>query len=223
MKTIRLLLVDDHTIVRQGLIDIFKEYDDVTIVGEAENGEAMIEKYFSIRPDIVLSDIEMRGLNGIEATIKIFDRDPEAKIVFLTMYNSDEYIYKALQINCSGIIPKEIFKDELMRIIRQVFEGKKYFMGKSDVELNKIKNKFDEIMKSPRTRSLTLTPNEKIILFYIAEGKSSLEIARETGKTKRTIDTMRSNMMAKLNIKSLPMFLKYAIQYSFFNKNKLLN
>lgn len=221
MCTIRLLLVDDHTILRQGLEDLLKGYDDICVIAEAKSGVEMIDKYFSFRPDIVLSDIEMPGLNGIEAAIKIFDRDADAKIIFLTMYNSDEYIYKTLQINASGIIPKEIIKSELVTVLKLVFSGKKYFMGKSEEELDKIKKKYNEFMKPPRTRSLTLTPTEKMILFYISEGKSTMEIAQETGKTKRTIDTMRSNIMGKLNIKSLPMFIKYAIQYSFFNKSKL--
>ncbi|MCX6168679.1 MAG: response regulator transcription factor [Ignavibacteriales bacterium] len=221
MCTIRLLVVDDHTILRQGLGDLLQGYDDICVIAEAKSGEEMIDKYFSFHPDIVLSDIEMPGLNGIEAAIKIFDRDADAKVIFLTMYNSDEYIYKALQINASGIIPKEIVKIELVNIIRLVFSGKKYFMGKSEEELDRIKKKYDEFMKPPRTRSLTLTPTEKMILFYISEGKSTMEIAQETGKTKRTIDTMRSNIMGKLNIKSLPMLIKYAIQYSFFNKKKV--
>lgn len=221
MNKIRLLLVDDHTIVRQGLIDLLTKYKDLTVISEAESGDEMIEKYFSFHPDVVLSDIEMPGLNGIEAAIKIFDRDPDAKIIFLTMYNSDEYIYKAYQIKASGIIPKEIIKNELAEVIRGVASGRKYFMGKSEEELNNINKKFNELMRSHRTRALTLTPGEKQILFLIAEGKSTNEIARETGKTKRTIDTMRSNMMGKLNIKSLPQFIKYAIQYSFFNKSKL--
>lgn len=221
MNIIRLLLVDDHTIVRQGLIDLLSRYDDMSVIAEAESGEEMIDKYFSYHPDVILSDIEMPGLNGIEAAIKIFDKDPDAKIIFLTMYNSDEYIYKALQIKVSGIIPKEIIKNELAKVIRAVASGRKYFMGKSEEELNNINKKFDELMRSHRTRSLTLTPSEKQILFLIADGKSTIEIAQETSKTKRTIDTMRSNMMGKLNIKSLPQFIKYAIQYSFFNKNKL--
>lgn len=221
MDKIRLLLVDDHNILRQGLTDILEKYDDICIVAEAENSQGMINKYFTFNPNVVLSDIEMPDMNGIEAAQQILKKDPNAKIIFLTMHNSEEYIYRALQINAAGLVSKEIIRGELVNAIRTVASGEKYFMGKSDEEIKRIETKFnDQQEKSTESRSLALTFTEKKILLLIAEGKTSYEIAETLNKAKRTIDSIRSSIMSKLNLYSLPQLIKYAVQYSFSNKGK---
>lgn len=219
MDNIRLLIVDDHNILRQGLSDIFERYDDICIVAEAENGQEMIDKYFSFHPDVVLTDIEMPNLNGIEAAQQILQKDPNAKILFLTMHNSDEYIYKILEINAAGLVSKEIIKNELVHAIRVVAKGEKYFMGKSDDEIKEIKTKFNEQQdRQFESGSFVLTATENKILLLIAEGKTSNEIADITGKAKRTVDSIRSSIMSKLNLKSLPQLIRHAVHYSFSKK-----
>ncbi|MBI5730305.1 MAG: response regulator transcription factor [Ignavibacteriales bacterium] len=221
MQKIRLLLADDHNILRQGLIDILERYDDFCIVAEAEDGYNMINKYFAFNPDVVLCDIEMPGLNGIEAAQEILEKDKDAKIIFLSMHNSDEYIYKILQINASGLIPKEIIKNELVTSIRAVAGGEKYFMGKTIQEVEKIKVRFDNLKGIPdETDSLNLTALEKQILFLVAEGKTSQEISELLHKSKRTIDSQRASIMNKLNLETLPQLIKYAVQFSFSKKNE---
>ncbi len=221
MQKIRLLLADDHNILRQGLIDILERYDDFCIVAEAEDGYNMINKYFAFNPDVVLCDIEMPGLNGIEAAQEILEKDKDAKIIFLSMHNSDEYIYKILQINASGLIPKEIIKNELVTSIRAVAGGEKYFMGKTIQEVEKIKARFDNLKGIPgETDSLNLTALEKQILFLVAEGKTSQEISELLHKSKRTIDSQRASIMNKLNLETLPQLIKYAVQFSFSKKNE---
>ncbi len=220
MDKIRLLLVDDHNILRQGLATIFEEYDDICIVAEAENGHAMVNKYFSFKPDVVLTDIEMPDMNGIVAAEQILKKEPDAKIIFLTMHNSDEYVYKILEINASGLVSKEIIKSELVHAIRTVASGEKYFMGKSEAEIKRIKTTFsDKKEREIESRSISLTPAEKRILLLIAEGKTSNEIADTLGKGKRTIDSSRSSIMSKLNLQSLPQLIRYAVHYSFSKKN----
>jgi DNA-binding NarL/FixJ family response regulator len=221
MQKIRLLLADDHNILRQGLIDILERYDDFCIVAEAEDGYNMINKYFAFNPDVVLCDIEMPGLNGIEAAQEILEKDKDAKIIFLSMHNSDEYIYKILQINASGLIPKEIIKNELVTSIRAVAGGEKYFMGKTIQEVEKIKARFDNLKGIlGETDSLNLTALEKQILFLVAEGKTSQEISELLHKSKRTIDSQRASIMNKLNLETLPQLIKYAVQFSFSKKNE---
>lgn len=221
MQKIRLLLADDHNILRQGLIDILERYDDFCIVAEAEDGYNMINKYFAFNPDVVLCDIEMPGLNGMEAAQEILEKDKDAKIIFLSMHNSDEYIYKILQINASGLIPKEIIKNELVTSIRAVAGGEKYFMGKTIQEVEKIKVRFDNLKGiSGETDSLNLTALEKQILFLVAEGKTSQEISELLHKSKRTIDSQRASIMNKLNLETLPQLIKYAVQFSFSKKNE---
>lgn len=219
MQKIRLLLADDHNILRQGLVNILEKYDDFCIVAEAEDGYSMVNKYFSFHPDVVLCDIEMPGMNGLEAAQEILERDKDAKIIFLSMHNSDEYVYKILQINAYGLIPKEIIKNELVTSIRAVAKGEKYFMGKTDQEVEKIKARFSNLKGMYESKkSLNLNSLEEKILLLVAEGKTSQEIADILHKAKRTIDSSRAIVMNKLNLETLPQLIKYAVQYSFSRK-----
>ncbi|MFA5805023.1 MAG: response regulator transcription factor [Melioribacteraceae bacterium] len=219
MQKIRLLLADDHNILRQGLVNMLEKYDDFCIVAEAEDGYSMINKYFKFHPDVVLCDIEMPGMNGLEAAQEILEKDKKAKIIFLSMHNSDEYVYKILQINASGLIPKEIIKNELVTAIRTVANGEKYFMGKSDQDVEKIKARFSNLKGVYESKkSLNLNALEGKILLLVAEGKTSQEIADILHKAKRTIDSSRAIIMNKLNLKTLPQLIKYAVQFSFSRK-----
>lgn len=222
MNKIRLLIADDHTILRQGLVDILEKYDDICVVAEAEDGKSLVSKYFTFLPDVVLSDIEMPNLNGIEAAQEILKRDPAAKILFLSMYNSEEDFYKIYQAKALGLIPKEIIKNELVHAIRTVYNGEKYFLGKSETEIKAIITKYSTISNSNFTeaRSTTLTPTEKNVLLFIADGKTSQEIANITNKSKRTVDSIRSTIMSKLNLHTLPQLIKYAMELSFAAKQK---
>lgn len=213
---IRILIAEDHTIVRQGLIDILSKYEDIRIVGEAENGDILIKKYETIRPDVVLSDIEMPEIKGTEAAKIILSKHPEAKIVFLTMYNSDEFIYKTYKLGAWGFIPKEVIKSELVDSIRTVYEGHKYFMGKSKDELKKIIYKMEHSKNINESRLLQLTPREKEILLILAKGKTSEQIADILGNvTKRSIESHRSSMMKKLNFTKAVELIRFAVQYSY--------
>jgi DNA-binding NarL/FixJ family response regulator len=222
MNKIRLLIADDHTILRQGLVDILEKVEDICVVAEAEDGVSMISKYFSFHPDLVLSDIEMTNLNGIDAAKEILKKDPDAKILFLSMYNSDEDFFKAIQVKASGLIPNEIIKNELLLAIRSVAAGQKYFFGKSDNDIEMIVRKYSLPVKNygEESNSIKLTPTEKNVLMMIAEGKTSQEIADISLKSKRTIDSIRSTIMSKLNLQTLPQLIKYAVELSYSQQHK---
>jgi DNA-binding NarL/FixJ family response regulator len=222
VSKIRILIADDHTILRQGLVDILEKYDDICVVAEAEDGKSLVNKYFTFLPDVVLSDIEMPNLNGIEAAQEILKRDPAAKILFLSMYNQEEDFYKIYQAKALGLIPKEIIKNELVHAIRTVYNGEKYFLGKSEDDIKAIITKYSSLSKTrlAEAQSLTLTPTEKNVLLLIADGKTSHEIANLTNKSKRTVDSIRSTIMSKLNLHTLPQLIKYAMELSFAAKNK---
>lgn len=210
MKTIRLLLADDHNILRQGLIDILRNYTDLCIVGEAENGNMLVKKYEVFNPDVVLADIEMPELSGLDASKIILQKYPNAKILFLSMHYSDEYIYKICVLGGKGLISKEIIKDELVTAIRTVADGGDYFMGKSDDEVSAIKEKFGRKLKESSTS--VLSKRQVQILLYVAEGYSSEEIADKLHIGKRTVDFARAQIMHKLNIDSAQKLLIYAIE-----------
>lgn len=224
MNKIRIIIADDHTILRQGLVDILDKFEDICVVAEAEDGKSLVSKYFTFHPNIVLSDLEMPNQNGLEAAQEILSRDPEAKILFLSMYNSDEDFYKILQTKAYGLVSKEIIKSELVLAIRTVFKGERYFLGKSSEDIKAIIAKYSladpDESNNAEARSITLTPTEKNVLMMIADGKTSQEIANISHKSKRTVDSIRSTIMSKLNLHSAPQLIKYAVELSFLAQHK---
>ena len=220
MTPIKILIADDHTILRQGLVGILEEYSDFCIVAEADNGQSLIDKYFAFHPDIVLTDIQMPRLSGVDAAQVILKTDPNAKILFLTMHFSDENIYKLYKLNASGLIPKEVIKNELVLALRTVASGNKYFQGKNVEELNDLVSKYSSSKQFDNSKDENLTPIEKKILLFIANGKTSQEIADLIHRSKRTVDSIRSSLMTKLDLHSLPKLIKFAIDYSFSVETK---
>lgn len=227
MNKIRIIIADDHTLLRQGLVDILDKFEDICVVAEAEDGHSLVSKYFIFHPDLVLSDLEMPNQNGLEAAQEILSRDPEAKILFLSMYNSDEDFYKILQTKAYGLVSKEIIKSELVLAIRTVFGGEKYFLGKTSEDIKAIIAKYSladpDESNNAEARSITLTPTEKNVLMMIADGKTSQEIANISHKSKRTVDSIRSTIMSKLNLHSAPQLIKYAVELSFLAQHKQKN
>lgn len=220
MKKIRLLIADDHNIVRQGLISILEDHPNIVVVAEAEDGESMYEKYFAFKPDIVLTDISMPRMNGIDASKKILAKDKDAKIIFLTMHNSEEYIYKAIKIGVSGLITKDVIKGELVDAIETVAEGNDYFCRISEEGIKNIKNKFEKINNRMQSANTSLlTEREKDILKYISQGFTSEEIAGLLSIGRRTVDITRSAIMEKLNIKTLPQLIRFAVELTYFNND----
>lgn len=213
MDKINILIADDHNILRQGLVDALRYYEDIVVVGEAENGKELIEKYEKRKPDVVLSDIEMPEQNGIDAAAEIIKKHPKAKILFLSMHFAEDYIYKVDLIGGKGLLSKEIFKDELVSAIRTVYDGGTYYFGMKPEELEKVKRRSKEISKGNKKSESVLTPREHEILIELADGISSEEIALRLNMGKRTVDTYRSAIMNKLKIDTLPKLVLYAYQY----------
>lgn len=213
MDKINILIADDHNILRQGLVEALRIYNDIVVVGEAENGKDLIEKYEKRKPDVVLSDIEMPELNGIDAAAEIIQKHPKAKILFLSMHFAEDYIYKVDLIGGKGLLSKEIFKDELVSAIRTVHNGGTYYFGMKVEELEKVKRRSKEISKGNKKSESVLTPREHEILIELADGVSSEEIAVRLNMGKRTVDTYRSAIMNKLEIDTLPKLVVYAVQY----------
>jgi two-component system, NarL family, response regulator NreC len=218
MKTIKILLAEDHNIVRQGLIDILDKYEDICIVAEAENGADMVNKYFENKPDLVLSDIEMPGMDGFKAAEEILSKDKSARIIFLSMYSTDDYIYHAFKIGAFGLIPKSVIKSELIRAVRMVAEGLKYFKNKSESELKEMVSRYKKENIALIDNEI-LTMRDKAILEFIAEGLTSEEIGGRLSLSKRTIDVERSRIMVKLNMKEPHHLVVYAVKH-FSKKNE---
>jgi two-component system response regulator NreC len=215
---IRLLVADDHNLFRSGIINLLSDEKDIFVVGEAASGKELIERYFELKPDIVLADISMPDMDGIEALKKIKEKDPGVKFLFLSMYEGEEYIYYCNSAGGKGLISKKVLKGELLFGLQTVAENGKYFGTEIDEKkLEEISKKYNKKINPDDLTSDSLTPREKKILELIGEGFTSNEIAEKLFLSKRTIDTHRTHLIQKLNLKSLPELIKYAITFNISN------
>ncbi len=215
MSRIKLLLVDDHEIVRAGLRMLFRAEADVEIVGEASSGDEALQVMDRLRPDVVLMDVAMPGMNGIEATRRIKIKYPHTAVLALTMHEDEEYFFEMLQAGASGYVPKRAAPDELVSAVKVVHRGEVFLYPTLAKALVK-----DFLHKSgpvptqqaaPAEACEQLTPRECEVLVYIAEGCTNREIAERLEISVKTVDRHRENLMSKLKLHSRVDLVKYAI------------
>ncbi len=207
---IKLLLVDDHEIVRAGLRMLFLAEADMSIVGEASTGEAALAAVMELKPDVVLMDISMPGMSGIEATRRIKAISPNTAVLALTMYEDEPYFFQMLEAGASGYIPKRAAADDLVSAIRVVAQGN-VFLYPSLARL--LVTDYVQRESSGHADSADLlTPREREVLTYIAEGYTNREIAEALVLSVKTVDRHRENIMQKLNLHSRVALVKYAIE-----------
>jgi len=213
---IKILIADDHKLFRAGIIKMLSDYPDFSVIAEAENGEVLYEKYFETKPDVTLVDISMPVLSGMDAVKKIRIADNKAKILFLSMYDSEEFIYSCSIIGAMGLVNKNVMESELVYAIRSVYNGEKYF-GK-DIDEDKLLSillKYESIYLTDSNPTInSFTKREIEILKLIGSGDTSADIAEKLFISIKTVDTHRAHMAHKLKLKSLPELLKFAIQYN---------
>jgi two-component system response regulator NreC len=210
VSTIRLLLVDDHQIVRAGLRMLFAAEPEVEIIGEASSGEEAVASIETLAPDVVLMDVAMPGMGGIEATRRIKAARPKVAVLALTMHEDEEYFFEMLAAGASGYVPKRAAPDDLMSAIRIVKQGDVYIYPSLARLLVK-----DFLHRSetsaPETRE-ALTSREQEVLTFIAEGNSNREIADALVISVKTVDRHRENIMRKLELHNRVELVKYAIE-----------
>ena len=211
MSKFKLILADDHAVVRSGLRMLLEVQPDIDIVGEAESGTEAVEKTRALRPDIVLMDIQMPGLNGIEATKQIKNLAPETAVLALTMYEDDQYFFEMLHAGASGYVPKKAAPDELLTAIRAVGRGEVYLYPSLASRLVLDYLKRADSGDQPLVYD-DLTPREREVLTVIAEGLSNAEIAEKLIISVKTVDRHRENIMRKLNLHSRVDLVKYALR-----------
>jgi len=206
MSKIRLLLADDHPLIRAGFKSLLGKSERFEIVGEAENGKELIEMGNSLLPDIILSDINMPVLNGLEALQQLTKQQPSIKFVMLSMHEEREYILNALKIGASGYLLKNIEHFELERAIITVYEGGKYF---SPAITNILAESFG---KPEVNESYDITPREKEVLELVANGNSTKQIADQLGISIRTVESHRINMLKKMKASNTAELIRKAIE-----------
>jgi two-component system response regulator DegU len=215
MKKINILLVDDHTIVRDGIKATLKDQKNFHIVGEAANGLDGIESVKQLKPDVVIMDITMPEMSGIEAADVISKKYPDSKVLILSMHDNETYILKSVEAGAYGYLLKDVDKDEFIKAITAVYNGDKYFnTAISSVlvsgYLSKVKQT-DSIQSGYSNDEYELTKREKGILKMITDGKNNREIADGLGISIRTIETHRANIMKKLKVKNAVELVRIAI------------
>jgi len=204
----KVLLADDHTIVREGILSLLQEQPEVIVVGTAENGREAVEKARRTFPDVVVMDVAMPLLNGIEATRQLRRFLPQTKVIVLTMYADEEYVLRALQAGVRGYLLKKAAASELLQAIRTVERGDFYLS--SDISHVIV----DRYLASanPEEETISLSDRERQILQLVAEGHTNRQIGTALGITQKTVDTHRTRLMAKLDIHDTPGLVRYAIR-----------
>ncbi|MDD5530777.1 MAG: response regulator transcription factor [bacterium] len=207
----KIILAEDHNIIREGLKKLLEEDSSIQIVGEAKNGKEAVELANKLNPDLILMDISMPVLNGIEATKKIKKKHPEIKILILSMYDNEEYIKQLLNIGAEGYLLKETLVRNLFSALKVISKGGTYLDSKISEQLIKDYN-LTRPGKKIETTYDTLSAKEKEVLKLIGEGHSNKEIAGLLCRSVKTIETHRSNIMRKLSIHKLADLIRYAIK-----------
>ena len=206
---IDVLLVDDHAVLRDGLRHLLECHEDIHVVGAVSDGLEAIRHAEELQPDIVVMDISMPNLNGIEATRLISECAPEAGVVILSMHSSPDVIHRALSAGARGFVLKESsVSNEVVAAVRAVVAGRRY-IGQG-ISVSGVDAKRDPVCLGPTLDDLT-RPDRKI-LKLVAEGHSNAETAQQLGLSPRTVETYRSRMMEKLGLNNLPALVKFAIR-----------
>lgn len=218
MGKIRILLADDHSLIRSGIRNLFQGNKEFLFVGEAGDGEETIKKAEELAPDVVIVDIAMPKISGIDATRIIRERYPLTRVLILTMHENEEYIYQIVKSGAGGYVLKSAGKDEIEAAIRAVARGDKFFSPRISELM------IDGYMKRAENRetsvggAASLTKREQEILAMIARGHNNQQIAEQLFISPRTVDTHRTNIMQKLDIHDIANLVRYAIENGYADK-----
>ena len=192
--SIKVMIVDDHNLVREGLKAVFAQGDEIDVVGEAGSGEEAIEMVEKVKPDVILMDISMPGMNGIQATKQIRDKHPDAKIVILTMLDQEGYVYEAIKAGATGYMLKSTSSDELVNAIQTVNDGKALLHPDATAQLLK---EFVTLAQN-KAKDYGLSNREMEVLQLLSEGKTNKEIAKALWISEQTVKTHVAHIFDKL-------------------------
>jgi two-component system response regulator NreC len=207
----KVLIADDHGVVRKGLRLLLEQYPELTVIGEAANGRDAVTLAASLAPQIVVLDVAMPILNGIEAAEQIVKADPKIGVIILTMHADESYLLRALNVGVKGYLLKESAEDDLLLAIKSVAQGKPFFSKAINETL------LEDYVRVLKQQGLSdtfdlLTAREKEVLQLLAEGKSNKEVAVVLGVSPYTIESHRTNLMQKLNIHNTAEIVLYAVR-----------
>ncbi|MEP2690402.1 MULTISPECIES: response regulator transcription factor [Maribacter] len=217
----RIVLADDHALVRDGIRSLLETESDLQVIGEASNGKEAIDLVGEVNPDILIIDIRMPVMNGIDAVAELTQSKSSVKTIILSMHDSEEYILKSISSGANGYLLKDTDKSEFIKAIHTVREGGKYFSGDiSNVLVNNLLGGKNEIVKKEETPKKTgenvfdLTNKELKVLELVLSGLTNQQISEKLQNSKRTIETHRFNLMRKMDVKNLIDLSKKSQKYN---------
>jgi DNA-binding NarL/FixJ family response regulator len=209
VKPTRVLLADDHTLVRAGLRKLLESMPEVTVVGEADDGLTLLALAAQLQPDLVLMDIAMAGLNGLEATSRLLKAQPGIRVLILSMHQNEEYVRQALRNGAVAYLLKDAAPVELELAIQAVQRGETYL---SPAVSRGVVSDYVQRLRGDAVPAAVLTPRQREVLQLVAEGHSTKDIARRLGLSVKTVDTHRSQLMKQLDIHEVAGLVRYAVR-----------
>ncbi len=214
MSKIRIFLVDDHQLVRDGIKALLVSADDLTILGEASSGAECFEKIATEAPDILILDISLPDTNGIEITRRVTSEYPSTRVLILSMYTNEDFIFNAIKAGARGYLPKNTSREELLDAIHAIHQGEEFFADSiTRIMLKSYVRKAKEDEPAGQATPVPLTSREVEILKLFAEGFINKEISDRLDISIRTVETHKNHIMKKLELKSTVELIKYAIRH----------
>ncbi|HKO54501.1 MAG TPA: response regulator transcription factor [Thermoanaerobaculia bacterium] len=217
MKPIRVLLADDHTLVRAGIRGLLAALPDVEVVGETGDGQEALRLAETLRPDVMLLDIGMPGLNGLEVAARLAKLDPAIRVVMLSMHATEEYVLQALRAGAAAYLLKGSAVAELEVAIRAVARGEMYL---SPAVSKRVVDEYVSRTGGATDPLAALTPRQREILQLVAEGHTSKEIAQRLGLSHRTVEVHRNQLMKRLGVHDLPGLVRFAVRVGLVERER---
>ena len=209
MTDLQVVIADDHTLMRAGLRMLLEDMPGVTVVGEAEDGESLLTMARELKPDMVITDISMARLNGLEATARLLQEHPAMRVVILSMHHTEEYVQQALRHGASAYLLKDSAPVELGLAVRAVQRGETYL---SPAVSRGVVSDYVQRLRGDGTPRAVLTPRQREVLQLIAEGQSTKEIARRLDLSVKTVETHRIQLMKQLDIHEVAGLVRFAVR-----------
>lgn len=214
---VRVLLADDHALVRAGLRKLLESLPDIEVVGEADDGQEVLLLVEQLHPNLVLMDISMPGLNGLEATARLTKTHPQIRVLILSMYQNEDYVRQALRANAAGYLLKDAAPVELGLAIKAVLRGETYL---SPAVSKGVVSNYVQQLRGEDVPGKTLTPRQREILQLVAEGHSTKGIAHRLGLSVKTVEAHRTQLMKLLGLHDVAGLVRYAIRTGLISSEK---
>jgi len=208
-KIVRVLIADDHTLVRESLVGLLQSEGDVQVVAQASDGLETVEKALATRPDVVVTDISMPRLNGIEVVRRLREALPDTRVLVLTMHQEDEYVLQAVRVGAAGYMVKDSAASELLTAVRALHAGRGYFGPQAAKALAEQLQHPERDLGDPYGQ---LTTREREVFHLLAEGLTTKEIARQLGISTKTAENHRARVLAKLGVRNTAELVRYALR-----------